>query len=395
MKKKLLISTFISILFLSLGAKAKDGLKELNVSAPFAQLEQRMKLTDEFVDSLRPFANSLPRRLENLLYAASDFSHLEAETIIYNGIVNILDTQTNRFHESLAIEVLERATLIHQVLVEETDLESSSASQVRVRLLTRAIDLVLQKYLGSDIDYLNSFNDIDYFKFGIEYFEYLNELNKSIFDATAQYRIEKLCLEFLRYDFARDLHYQSYATQIVEISDSLVAYPKDIDQDQRAVQSIRALRGLRNHILDSLKDNVNFNGKVVIYRGNLISGDSSNTTYVGIVNSYYDQQLDIKWLRRNGHDLSRELRQTHPLDRVSFEKIEGTRFLAGQVVSKLDFNTNGTRFTRSGRLLHIFEDGTAEVMWTHATGFGLGNGQSQTVHDSNSYSIYLPISELN
>jgi hypothetical protein len=66
--------------------------------------------------------------------------------------------------------------------------------------------------------------------FGMEYFAFLTELNKSIFDASAQYLIERTALEWFQWDLYRDLNNKMYAPQIVKINNSLKTFSLNKDE---------------------------------------------------------------------------------------------------------------------------------------------------------------------
>lgn len=223
---------------------------EMEIKPPFVELEQRMSMqvTDEFVDSLRPFARNLNARLERVINSAAELPKAEAEDFIIRSLQTIINGQEVRIREMLSFEILERALLIHQEIENMSDDREVGVIDMRIRLLTRAIDLAANKYAAEDLRYFNRVGAIDYAEFGTEYFNYLNDLNKSVFDADIQYYIEKLSLRFFQYDLARSVNYESYATQIVEIYDSLPSYPDQVGSDQSALRYIRSLRRLRKSL---------------------------------------------------------------------------------------------------------------------------------------------------
>lgn len=216
------------------------------VKAPFVELEERieMQLTDEFVDSIRPFARNLGRRLDSLLERASELTNFEAEEYLVKALNQLVYESDIKIDEMLSREVLERAILIHRVLEAETESSDFGVIDMRIRLLTRAIEMAKSKYSEQDINFLDNKSEISYAAFGKEYIVYLSELNKSVFDASAQYQLQKLALQFYQYDLARDVNYESHATDIVEIHDSLPAYPDSSENDRSSIRHIRSLRSL-------------------------------------------------------------------------------------------------------------------------------------------------------
>lgn len=222
------------------------GEINFEVKAPFVELEERMQmeLTDEFVDSLRPFARNLGRRLNSLLDRAAELNKADAEDYLVRALTQMVYESDIKIDEMLSREVLERAILIHRVLEAETDSNDFGVIDMRIRLLTRAIEMARDKYSNQDMNFFDTKSEISYAAFGKEYIVYLAGLNKSVFDASAQYQLQKLALKFYQYDLARDVNYESHATDIVEIHDSLPAFPDEVSGDRASIQYIRSLRKL-------------------------------------------------------------------------------------------------------------------------------------------------------
>lgn len=78
--------------------------------------------------------------------------------------------------------------------------------------------------------------------FGVEYFNFLTNLNNSIFDASAQYNIQRTALEFLQWDLYRDLNNKSFAPQIVKINNNLKFFPVRKMRDTESIALIRQMK---------------------------------------------------------------------------------------------------------------------------------------------------------
>lgn len=287
--KNLIFSAFL-LLSSSIGA----GEIDFEVKAPFMELEDRMEatVTSDLVDSLRPFARNLSRRLNNILDNAAAVGNSEAEALIVASLEGIIYSGTQKFDEVLSREILERAILIHRVAQQETDANDFGIVQMRIRLLTRAIEKAVKTYVGQDealFDSIESGVDgvVNYAAFGEDFFNYLLELNKSVFDASAQYRVERLAIRFLQYDYSRDLNFEAYATPIVDIEDSLKGFPEEAESDRQAIMLLRGLRRFRASLGVDMK-----NEYTPIYSGSDSYTPPSNTTrYEDIVAS--DELSDI------------------------------------------------------------------------------------------------------
>lgn len=276
--KKILMALLLTV------QPALSAELNIEVKPPFVELEERMQmsLTDEFVDALRPFARNLGRRLDGILTHASELPSLEAEEFLVNSVKRMVYEGDIKYDEMLSREILERAILIHKVLLDETNSNDFGIVDMRIRLVTRAIELARDKYAGLDLAFFDRKEDVAYADFGKEYMQYLLELNKSVFDATAQYKLQKLALQFYQYDLSRDVEYESYATDIVEIHDSLPSFPDSVNSDRSALNYIRGLRSL----VASL-NNVNYRANR--YTGNLGQGVGSYNPDAGYM---YESKIE-------------------------------------------------------------------------------------------------------
>jgi hypothetical protein len=394
--KAFTVSTLIWSHLLQAGvASAPAGMKELEVEAPFEQLEMKLELEPGLIESLRPFTNSLKRKLDNMLLAIAELKSLEKEQHLVASLEQILSKDKRRFRELLAFEILERALLIHKVMLEETIADNPHDAQVRVRLLTRAIELVRKKYFQKDQSFLNQESEVDYTRFAHEYFEYLSNLNKSVFDATAQYRIEKLTLQFLAYDLSHDPFFQKHAVTITTVNDRLIGFPKKIKDDQSALKKIRSLRRIKKDLVAMMDKSYELIGRNVYLKAPLLSGDKSDTVYTGTISFIgANKNLQIDWTRRNGYKMQRAYRQSHPKTEVVLNKVEHKQFKQGQIVSMFDFHENGTRFTRTGRLIEMYENDTASVQWTHASSYSQVNSNAVTVEENDTWNSFVALKSL-
>jgi uncharacterized protein YmfQ (DUF2313 family) len=98
------------------------------------------------------------------------------------------------------------------------------------------------------MDTLNKKTTAPFIEFGIQYYNFLTELNKSIFDASASYNIQRTALEWLQWDLYRDLNNQQVASQIVKVNNSLKMLPVKKMSDAQYISGIRQMKLLSQNL---------------------------------------------------------------------------------------------------------------------------------------------------
>lgn len=346
--KKILMALLLTI------QPALSAELNIEVKPPFVELEERMQmsLTDEFVDALRPFARNLGRRLDGILTHASELPSLEAEEFLVNSVKRMVYEGDIKYDEMLSREILERAILIHKVLLDETDSNDFGIVDMRIRLVTRAIELARDKYAGLDLAFFDKKEDVAYADFGKEYMQYLLELNKSVFDATAQYKLQKLALQFYQYDLSRDINYESYATDIVEIHDSLPSFPVESTSDQSALRYIRGLRSLVATLGMSLSNNSSYRAPRRVRTEdvyNPIAGLSSSEQTVNSDNSVTiewpktvrgDSEYFLSWEGSNSESVRKWTNVCQAFGFDSYLKLSG-KFKGNSGAKRIELNEKG------------------------------------------------------
>lgn len=130
--------------------------------------------------------------------------------------------------------VLNRSLILYKTLSEEMDPKAVGSADVKLRVLSTSISMALD-YSNDDFLTLTSNNKIRYAMFGKVYYSFLYELNKSIFDASAQYKVQKTALEWFQWDLYRDIDNKLYAELIVKINNTLKLYPSHELKDSEAL----------------------------------------------------------------------------------------------------------------------------------------------------------------
>ncbi len=160
---------------------------------------------------------------------------------LIEGTKQIVAESAPKHSELLMRYSLNRAIVIAQILDRELDSAAVGSIDAKSRVLTESLKMSL-KYYESDMRTLSSKAATPFAQFGIEYFQFLTELNKSIFDASAQYNLQRIAFEFLQWDLYRDLNNTTYAPQIIKINNALKIFPQKSMPDSHAINYIRQMR---------------------------------------------------------------------------------------------------------------------------------------------------------
>lgn len=212
------------------------------VSKPRALQEGIQRdLTSDQVAQLIPWAKNSKLELKELLESVKQLNTEDKIEKLVIGIESIIEKSAQKNSELLMRYVLNRALVINKELSEEMDSLVVGSMDVKLRVLSTSITMALD-YSDDDVTTLNTNNKIRYAMFGKVYYSFLYELNKSIFDASAQYKILKTALEWYQWDLYRDLDNNVYAAYIVKINNILKQYPKQKAQDTEAMAFVRQLK---------------------------------------------------------------------------------------------------------------------------------------------------------
>jgi hypothetical protein len=236
------LTTFLVLTSLILpSVKAEEVIIPKIGSPSILQEGTQRQLSAEQIAELLPWAKNSKILLVDLLDSVESLpTNLKLEQLtegIKQGVVESAPKQS----ELIMRYSLNRALVINDILNKETDPTAVGSMDARLRVLMASIKFAL-KYYDADVAALSSKAALPFATFGIEYFSFLSELNKSIFDASAQYNIQKTALEFLQWDLYRDLNNAKYAPQIVKINTSLKKYPASNISDSAAISYIRQMK---------------------------------------------------------------------------------------------------------------------------------------------------------
>lgn len=198
-------------------------------------------LTADQIAELLPWANNSKKKLEELKENIQNLSAVEKVDALVEGIKTIVNESSVKNAELLMKYSLNRSLVINKILTKELNPQDIGTSDVKLRALKLSIEMALV-YYSIDVENLNSKTKTQFAKFGIQYFDFLNEVNKSIFNASAQYKIQRTALEWLQWDLYRDLNNTKYAPQIVKINSNLKDLPNKKLSDVESIALIRKIK---------------------------------------------------------------------------------------------------------------------------------------------------------
>ena len=212
------------------------------IDAPTALQEgTQRELSAAQIAELLPWAKDSKVFLTDLIDHAQSLPMDQRIDRLSDGIKQVVVESAPKNSELIMRYALNRALVLNDILNKEMDEAAVGTADAKARVLMASVKLAL-KYYDSDMANLSKKTALPYAAFGVEYFSFLNELNKSIFDASAQYNIQRTALEFLQWDLYRDLNNTSYASQIVKINNALKIFPTKKLSDAHSINYIRQMK---------------------------------------------------------------------------------------------------------------------------------------------------------
>jgi hypothetical protein len=247
MKRILILSLIASISFPLKSFAEEVSLPE--VKKPLILNEGiQTTLTAEQIAELMPWAKDTKFFLVDLLDNIGPLSTDDKIEKLISGIQDAVGESAPKNSELLMRYILNRALVIKDLITKEADPEAVGTKDVLIRTLVSSVKMAIQYY---DIDMsalTTQKSNSSFVSFGMEYFNFLTELNKSIFDASAQYLIERTALEWYQWDLYRDLNNKMYAPQIVKINNSLKTFSTKKISDAQAISSIRQMKKIAEQL---------------------------------------------------------------------------------------------------------------------------------------------------
>ncbi|AUN99020.1 hypothetical protein DOM21_05845 [Bacteriovorax stolpii] len=226
---------------------ATGALKAEEISLPVitkpAILEEgtQRTLTQAQIAELLPWAKDSKLFLIDLMENIQGLTTSDKIERLADGIASVVGESAPKNSELLMRYALNRGLVINDILSREMDADAVGSQDAKLRVLKASIEMAI-KYYETDLAILEKKTTAPFVIFGLDYFDFLNELNKSIFDASAQYNVQRTALEWLQWDLYRDLNNASYAPQIVKINNSLKTFPNKKITDAQSIANIRLMK---------------------------------------------------------------------------------------------------------------------------------------------------------
>ncbi len=228
--------------------KADDAVVIPVISKPAILDEGTQRdLTAAQIAELLPWAKDSKIFLNDLLESIQGLPNADKLDRLVEGIEQVVGESAPKNSELLMRYALNRGLAINGILEKEMDADAVGTIDAKIRVLRSSINMAI-KYYDTDMATLSKKTPAPFITFGIDYFNFLNELNKSIFDASAQYAIERTSLEWLQWDLYRDLNNTQFAPQIVKINNSLKIYPTKKLTDAQSIAYIRQMKNLAQQL---------------------------------------------------------------------------------------------------------------------------------------------------
>lgn len=265
---------------LSFALHAEDVVIPVVQKPSVLQEGTQRELSATQIAELLPWAKNSKIFLNDLLASMQGLSSADKLDRLEDGIKSVVGESAPKNSELLMRYVLNRALVINDLLKAEMGSDEVGTTDTKLRVFTLSIKMAI-KYYDTDMATLNQKTQAPFITFGTDYFVFLSELNKSIFDASASYNIQRTALEWLQWDLYRDLNNQQMASQIVKINNSLKIYPVKKMNDTQYISYIRQMKLMSNQLDLKIPKNPR---KIQETQSN------SGSSYSGYNNSYTDEQ---------------------------------------------------------------------------------------------------------
>lgn len=212
------------------------------VKKPDVLLEgTQQTLTAEQIESILPWAKDSKNFLADLISSTQGLNTNDKIERLTDGIKQTVGESAPKKSELFMRYILNRSLVIAETLDAEIDRDAVGSNDTKLRVLLTSAKLAI-KYYDIDLKSLTNKTAMPFEVFGIDYFNFLNDLNKSIFDASAQYKIQRTSLEWLQWDLYRSLNNTTYAAQIVKLNNALKILPSKKISDAQSIANIKQMK---------------------------------------------------------------------------------------------------------------------------------------------------------
>lgn len=245
--KKTILYTLIATLCFPLITRAEDITLPVIAKPSILEEGTQRDLSAAQIAELLPWAKDSKNFLNDMLDSIQNLSTTDKIDRLVEGIQSVVGESVPKNSELLMRYALNRGLVLADIITRETSADTVGTADAKVRVLILSVQMAI-KYYDTDMETLTKKTAAPFVVFGLDYFNFLNELNKSIFDASAQYAIQRTSLEWLQWDLYRDLNNAQYAPQIVKINNNLKLFPTKKLTDAQSLAYIRQMKKISQQL---------------------------------------------------------------------------------------------------------------------------------------------------
>lgn len=245
--KKILFYTLMASFCLPLVTQAEDITLPLIQKPEVLEEGVQRTLTAEQIADLLPWAKDSKNFLNDMLDNIQGLSAEDKIDRLIEGIKTVVNESAPKNSELLMRYTLNRALAINEIINRETSKDVVGTADIKIRVLILSVKMAI-KYYDIDMQTLTKRTAAPFMTFGLDYFQFLNNINKSIFDASAEYKIQRTSLEWLQWDLYRDLNNAKFAPQIVKINNSLKLLPVSKLSDAQSISYVRQMKKISEQL---------------------------------------------------------------------------------------------------------------------------------------------------
>ena len=199
---KFVIPMMMTALLLGQNLKAAEEITLPVITKPAILDEgtQRVLSPDQIAELL-PWAKDSKLFLTDALNDLDSIPmSLKVERLL-QSIKQVVQDSGSKNSELFMRYILNRGLAVNDILSKEVDMDAIGSIDAQFRILRQTVEMAI-KYYDIDMTIISKKGAAPFKDFGVEYFNFLTNLNNSIFDASAQYNIQRTALEFLQWDLS-------------------------------------------------------------------------------------------------------------------------------------------------------------------------------------------------
>jgi hypothetical protein len=229
---------FFAILLASTNLRAED--LPIIKAPKYTQESYTLNLSQDEINNLKKWSEDVKSDLKNAISSAAELNGEEKLQYLKNEVEEISKTYKDQSNIFVRYS-LNRSLKLVQIIEEQDQSAQNSILDIKIRLLTQSLKTGLE-YADFDFSRFTNLGLNTYAQFGIDYFSLVTELAKSVFDASSQFEMYKISLEYLQWDLYRETKNAPYASTIIKINNFLKSTSNASISDKEKIEAIRKLK---------------------------------------------------------------------------------------------------------------------------------------------------------